>query len=148
MDTRYGVDESRVVYEVLEREIVVVNLDTGHYYILDDTAAAIWRELVDGATPTEVVHALSVRHPADRETIRDAVQSFVGQLAEEGLLTASDRAAPRPAEAGAAQKLDLGPSFMPPILNRYTDMAKLIQMDPIHDFDETGWPRRPIARDR
>ena len=148
MDTRYGVDENRVVYEVLEREIVVVNLDTGHYYILDDTAAAIWREIVDGATPTEVVYALRARHPADGEMIRDAVQSFVGQLTEEGLLTASNRAAPRPAEAGAAQMLDLGPSFMPPILNRYTDMAKLIQMDPIHDFDETGWPRRPIARDR
>jgi len=148
MNTRFVVDENRVVYEVLEREVVVVNLDTGYYYILDDTAAAIWGRLVDGATPTEVVHALSVQYRVDGETIRDAVRTFVDQLAEERLLTASDREAPRQAEGDAAQMLDLGPSFAPPILHRYTDMAKLIQMDPIHDFDETGWPRRPIARDR
>jgi hypothetical protein len=148
MNRRFAVDEDRVVYEVLEGEVVVVNLDTGHYYILDNTAAEIWQRLVDGATPAEVVHALSIRHPADGETIREAVRSFVEQLAQEGLLTMSHRTAPGQREVGVAQMADLGPRFVPPILNRYTDMAKLIQMDPIQDFDETGWPRRPIARDQ
>jgi hypothetical protein len=148
MNTRLAVDESRVVYEILEDEIVVVNLDSGHYYILDGTAAAIWRQLVAGQTPAEVANALSVRYPADGATIRDAIGRFVEELIGEDLLAASDSAAPAPGEGGAAGAGGLGPSFVPPVLNRYTDMAKLIQMDPIHDFDETGWPRRPIPRDR
>ncbi len=148
MHTRFVVDESRVVYEVLEGEIVVVNLDSGHYYILDGTAAAIWRQLVAGATAAEAAQALGARFPAEGETIRQAVGRFVEELTAEGLLAVSAGAAPGPAGSGAADAGDLGPSFVPPVLNRYTDMAKLIQMDPIHDFDETGWPRRPIPRDR
>jgi hypothetical protein len=148
MNTRLAVDESRVVYEVLEDEIVIVNLDSGHYYILDGTAAAIWRQLVAGATPAEVADVLSARYPADDATIRDAIGRLVEELIGEGLLAASDRAAPGPDESGTPAVGDLGPRFVPPVLNRYTDMAKLIQMDPIHDFDETGWPRRPIPRDR
>ena len=147
MDMRFAVDESRVVYEVLEGEIVVVNLDSGHYYILDGTAAAIWRQLVAGASAAEVADALSARYPADGETIREVVGRFVEELAGEGLLAASDRAASGPGGGSAVDLGDLGPRFVSPVLNRYTDMAKLIQMDPIHDFDETGWPRRPSPRE-
>ncbi|HXJ83220.1 MAG TPA: PqqD family protein [Candidatus Methylomirabilis sp.] len=148
MNTRFAVDKSRVVYEVLEGEVLVVNLDSGHYYILDGTAAAIWQQLVDGATPAEVAHALSTRYPADGETILEAVRRFVAELTEEGLLAASDRATAWQGGSGAADAGDLGPTFVHPVLNRYADMAKLIQMDPIRDFDETGWPRRPMPPER
>jgi len=148
MDTRFSIDESRVVYEVLEGEVVVVNLDTGNYFILDDTAATIWRLLVDGASPAEVVRTLCFQHPGDGETIRETVLRFVGQLTEEELLTASENAGLRSNVADTPSPADPGASFVPPVLHRYTDMATLIQMDPIHDFDETGWPRRPTPRDR
>lgn len=148
MDTRFRVDESRVVYEILEGEVVVVNLDTGHYYILADTAAAVWRMLVGGATPAEVVRTLSLRHPDSGERVRETILDFVQQLAAEDLLTASDDAGPPSDAADMPAPTDAAASFAPPVLNRYTDMATLIQMDPIHDFDETGWPRRPTLQDR
>jgi hypothetical protein len=28
------------------------------------------------------------------------------------------------------------------VLERYTDMQELLLLDPIHDVDQTGWPRR------
>ena len=148
MDTRFRVDESRVVYEILEGEVVVVNLDTGHYYILADTAATIWRLLVGGASPAEVVRMLSLRHPGNGERVRETVLDFVDQLAAEELLTASEDAGAPSDAVDSPAPTDPGTSFAPPMLNRYTDMATLIQMDPIHDFDETGWPRRPTPRDR
>lgn len=148
MDTRFSIDDSQVVYEVLEGEVVVVNLDTGHYYILDDTAATIWKLLVGGASPAEVVSTLSLQHPGDGERIRETVPPFVSQLTEEALLTASENAGSRNDAADTPAPANPGTSFVPPVLHRYTDMATLIQMDPIHDFDETGWPRRPTPRDR
>lgn len=34
----------------------------------------------------------------------------------------------------------------PPVMFRYTDMQFLIQMDPIRDHDESGWPVRRAAQ--
>ena len=31
--------------------------------------------------------------------------------------------------------------FEAPVLYTYTDMAELLLLDPIHDVDETGWPK-------
>jgi hypothetical protein len=142
MDQRYALDEQKVVHEELENEVVVVNLDSGHYYILEATAIAIWKLLVGGASLAETVEALHRRYAGDRPAIQDAVATFVAELEQEGLLTgasptngAGAAAFDAPAPAGEAR-------FELPVMYRYTDMATLILMDPIRDFDETGWPRR------
>lgn len=31
--------------------------------------------------------------------------------------------------------------FEEPIFHKYTDMEDLLLLDPIHDVDETGWPK-------
>jgi len=32
------------------------------------------------------------------------------------------------------------PPFVKPILQKYTDMADLLLLDPIHEVGEQGWP--------
>ena len=140
MDRRFTVDERQIVHEALEDEVVIVNLDSGHYYMLEGTAPVIWQLLAGGASVEEVVQALGRRHPGDEERIGEAVVGFVDQLSGEGLLTAADgTGTARDVWTAAAEPA--GP-FTLPVMYRYTDMATLIQMDPIRDFDETGWPRR------
>ena len=140
MDQRYAIDDQKIVHEGLENEVVVVNLDSGHYYILEGTAIEIWNLLVSGASVAETVDALHRRYPGDHPAIQDAVTSFIDELKQEDLL------ADAPASAGAPTTEDLpvaaSRGFELPVMYRYTDMATLIQMDPIRDFDETGWPRR------
>jgi hypothetical protein len=31
--------------------------------------------------------------------------------------------------------------WAPPIVERYTDMQMLLQLDPVHDVSDEGWPR-------
>ena len=38
----------------------------------------------------------------------------------------------------------IGP-FVPPTLEKYTDMQDLVLLDPVHEVDERGWPHAQAA---
>ena len=33
--------------------------------------------------------------------------------------------------------------FTNPVLEKFTDMAELLLLDPIHEVDDSGWPNKP-----
>jgi hypothetical protein len=145
---RWAVAEASVVADVLDDEVVVVDLDNGAYYILEGSASVIWQMLAAGQELVAVTAMLSQWHPTHAEGMATAVSDFTAQLAGEGLLV------PAPEGGGPAlPELDLDAlrgeaPFKPPEMFRYTEMEALIQMDPIREYDESGWPRRPAARSR
>ena len=144
MEGRYQVDGEKIVHEVLDQEAMVVNLDNGYYYALEGTAVDIWQALAGGASAPEAAAVLRRRYTGDQAEIEAAVRSFAAELVTETLLTpvqaaeAADIPHPEPGSSAA------GPdrAFSLPVMYKYTDMANLIQMDPIREFDETGWPKR------
>lgn len=83
------------------------------------------------------------------DEITPALQQFITELAEDQLVVAV--ATPTVATAGASNKANdhhMSTSqrcFTPPVLNKFTDMQELLLLDPIHDVDETGWPKRKAA---
>ena len=141
MEFRYTTNEDQIVAEALEHEVMVVNLDNGYYYVMEGTGADLWPWLTAGASVPEAAAALARQYSGERAEIEAAVRAFVAQLAGEALLTpaAADAA---PAALEAAIVPDPRPPFTLPTMYKYTDMANLIQMDPIREFDESGWPRR------
>ncbi len=144
-DGRYVVNEAAVVADVLENEVVVVNLDNGSYYILQGTASLIWQMLASGHAVPDIVASLVRRYANDGSAVESSVPEFVGQLADEALLIGATTA-DRPVMAFT---IDQWPAddkpFAAPVMFRYTDMQALIQMDPIREYDETGWPARRAA---
>jgi hypothetical protein len=134
----FGVNAPRVVFEVFDEEVVVVNLESGHYFSLRETAADIFRLAVTGATPEVISEALATRFREEREAVRNSVRTFLDALVAEGLLV------PQPETVAAPARLELpgnaGP-FTPPRFEKFTDMQDLLLLDPIHDVDESGWPR-------
>jgi hypothetical protein len=47
MSRRYRINEPRIVSQTIEGEAVIINLETGNYYSLDDLGAAIWGLVVE-----------------------------------------------------------------------------------------------------
>jgi hypothetical protein len=141
--SRYSYDEIRVVFEVVDREVVLIDLDAGHYYVMDGSAAAIWRLAAAGADIGEITEALVGRYGGAAEPIETAVRQFVEDLCADTLLVpASEPRDPAGlAEARRELAVPAAETFEPPVFYKYTDMARLIQMDPIQDFDPSGWPR-------
>jgi hypothetical protein len=137
----YQVNRPDVVMESFEGELVLVQMKSGNYYSLQGSAPIIW-ELIDRGSSLEDIGDLLVeRHNGDADVIRRSARDLVDELVAESLLVPLP-SAPRPSSAKASSALDLDAPFVLPVLERYTDMQELLLLDPIHDVDETGWPRR------
>lgn len=140
---RHVINEKSIVFDVLDGEVVIVNLDSGAYYILEGTASTIWQLIAAGTPEPHIVDALMRLHAGERPVAESSTAAFLAQLIEESLLVPAD-AAPDPVARPFDENLavEKGRPFVPPVMYRYTDMQALIQMDPIREYDETGWPRR------
>ncbi|MGE3691695.1 MAG: HPr-rel-A system PqqD family peptide chaperone [Novosphingobium sp.] len=70
----------------LDDETVVMQIDTGDFFSLTDSAKSIW-SLIDGTRgKAELIEALCSQYGADRDVVAADVETFLGQLSEAGLL--------------------------------------------------------------
>jgi hypothetical protein len=131
-----------IVHETVDRETIVIHLETGNYYSLTGSGAEIWA-LAHGADSAAAICAeLAQRHARTEEELREQVESFVAELAREGLVDDGDPlTATLPAKRNAA-----GGPWESPKLERYDDMRDFLLVDPIHEVDQTGWPSRKVSQ--
>ncbi len=134
----YAINRKAVVSEQFDHEAVLVHLETGNYYSLGGSAVAIWSALEHGLSGAPLADLFAAQ-AVDPPDARQRIALFVEALAAEGLILESD--GPPPPTNGFTPPP--GP-FEPPALEKFGDMADLIQLDPIHDVDEAGWPKRPV----
>ncbi len=137
----FRVTGPKIVHEVFDDEVVIINLDTGTYYSVEGVAADIWTR-IDGTTSKEIIDDLTDRYEASEEEVAPLIMRFLNELQSEGLIVAAETLREKAAEgsktipgtrAGHGQ-------FQAPILRKFDDMQELLLLDPIHDFDDAGWP--------
>ena len=138
----YQVNRPDVVMESFGGETVLVQMKSGNYYSLQGSAPLIWDLIDQGSSVEDAGDFLLASHAADEEEVRRSVRNLVEELVAESLIV------PVPAPPIAAGKTPnsraTGTPFVPPVLERYTDMQELLFLDPIHDVDESGWPHRKV----
>ncbi len=142
MNARYTFDSTQIVYEVVADEVILVNLDDGCYYMMDGTAALIWQLLINGASVEEAAQFLAGVYADAAHEIENAIRDLVTALQANSLLLPADAVARWDGAPPQGLPSETGRRFDVPTLTRYTDMANLILMDPISEFDENGWPTR------
>ncbi len=137
---RFRFDETRVISEVIDGEIVVVHFESGCYYSIRGTGADICRLLSAGRTIQEVIACLAAHHHLPAEQVAAEVRGFVSNLVAEHLLIVSDR------PIGDAGPVELSTAaFVAPAFEKFDDMADQLLLDPIHEIGEAGWPVRHAA---
>ena len=139
----FRLNQPAVIAEVVDHEAVIVNLDSGTYYSLRGLGEVIWDLLVQQELPVPVVvAAVTARYSGPATEIEAGVVAFIDELAAEKLIVPQTE--PKTSEAGVpAPEVDERAPFEPPKLEKFTDMADLLLLDPIHEVDDTGWPNQP-----
>ncbi len=139
LPARFRINSPNVVSERFEDETILVNLHSGQYFSLRDSGEEIWRLLAGGAPLTQVGFALCALYDAQPEVIQEDASRFAADLQEHGLLVAAGEAdsATQEAEAPRSEKRP----YRAPAIEVHSDMQDLLLLDPIHDVDESGWPR-------
>lgn len=130
------VNLKKVVHERIEDEIIIIDLESGIYYNLVDTAAELWAALVNGATREQLGQAFARRYPGQEKTLEPYLDEL---LAAEILALESQASPPADFELPEAAR-----PFTAPKLTSHTNMSDLLLLDPIHDVDDDGWPRARV----
>jgi hypothetical protein len=147
-----AINVSRVVHETIDGETILLNLETGNYFSLDATGAVVWQLLQNTNIAAEIIDFFQKGRGAQAEEIEIAIISFITELVKEELIVEKDGGDSQNDFPESANNRDLikqylkTAPFTPPVLNKYTDMQELLQLDPIHDVEETtGWPAAKIS---
>ena len=139
LPARYAANHPAVVDEMIDGEAVVIDLRSGNYYSLVESAAVIWASLATRPTHDEVAEYLGRVYDAEPEQCFAVSGGFLDLLLSEGLIAQVDG----DAEPSAAPALPAAVGPLPePRLEKFDDMQQLILLDPVHEIDEAvGWPR-------
>jgi Coenzyme PQQ synthesis protein D (PqqD) len=135
VSTVFRVNSVAVVSETMGEEVIVIHLESGAYFTINGSGVEIWEQLGRGTTITDCATALAASHGADRSEVITALERFFASLAREDLIVPTSET-PRPTETPRRAEVP----FVAPQLERFLDMQTLIQLDPILDVDDAGWP--------
>ena len=133
---RYAPSGPEVIMQDFGDETVVANLESGLFYSLTGAAIPLWGWIADGAPTDSLADRFIATDEIPPALIAEAIERFVAQLVEEGLIatilnTAKPQANPAPI------------AFAKPGIERFDDLQGLLLVDPIHDVGPQGWPLRP-----
>lgn len=138
--TSFKLPGRQVVHEKIDDETIIVHLQNGYYYSLTDTGALIWDWMIEGRNVSEILQSANSHFDASEADLKQAILSFIDQLQEEQLVV-GNAAAPRNAEIAPDQEQQRF-SFEPPQLVKFTNLEGILDLDPVHEVDETGWPSK------
>ena len=122
---------SYVLHEVFDDETVVVNMNRGHYFAFSGKSADLWNEIVRGAS----IGDPSAQFGIDITTL----DRFMRLLEQESLIEASQETTEH-----LSPEEWLADTVLAGSVERFTDIEALLLMDPIHEFDQNGWPTTQI----
>jgi len=94
MDTlvdKYVVKSGDVKHRELESESVLLNLDNGNYYTLNETGTFFW-SLIDGKSSVkQLIDKVLEKFDVDKEGALKDISDLVSSLKKEGLVELHDR---------------------------------------------------------
>ena len=124
---RYRLNEPAVVADIIDGEVVIMNLERGSYYSINQSGASVWRVLISGAPVAKISAAMADHYDVPTAQVELDIGRLVCRLVEEGVIVPiKDDAADQtitPAPFSLA-------SYSPPVMEVYSDMKDLLALDP------------------
>lgn len=136
----YRIPQSEVSAEVFDQEVLAIHLTSGHYHSFREAGVHLWNLLTNGHSVDTAAAALAAATAAPASTVLADTRAFVDVALANGLLVAVEG----PDAPAPSVPLLPGP-YVSPVLEHYSDMQELLLIDPVHEVDVSGWPRRPDA---
>lgn len=79
-----------VATQEVDDEIIVLDMNTEHYFGLNKIGSAIWQAIKEKQVLSEVYETLIERYDAKAEVLRTDLENFVEKLLKSGLATAEE----------------------------------------------------------
>lgn len=133
----------QVVSEKIGDEIILIHLESGVYYALRGTANALWELLMTGISGDGLEEITQSHYSDDHSEIASQIGTFLKVLIDENLVIETDNGnGHRP----SAQPLAFPDKYEPPVIEIYKDLQELLLLDPIHEVEQEGWPKKADSK--
>ena len=121
---------AKILWESVDTSTLVINLDNGSYYNLEQSASVLWKLLLAGYSPNQIAEQVSIKYNLDSQSTFGEVLQWCESLILEGLMISDSQ------ESGASLTLEelLLTEYVKPELKKYTELESLLLADPIHEF--------------
>ena len=92
----YGINLNTIINKNLEiddtdldGEKVMMNLDKGEYFMMNEVGSRIWEIISEPINVEEIINTLRNEYEVDEETCKDTVVEFLGRLNNADLISIS-----------------------------------------------------------
>jgi hypothetical protein len=75
-----------VLFQELDDEVVLLNLNNEHYYGLDDVGTRLWQLLLEHGDPESAVTRMLAEYEVDEASLRNDVEILIAELERAGLV--------------------------------------------------------------
>lgn len=131
----YQINSSKAISETLDGETIIINLENGNYYSMNETGSVLWNLVNSHASHSSILkHFLNV-YAAPSTVVEKAINDLLTILKQDGLVLDDPIGVDVASSPSSPKK-----PFITPTIERYEDMQEMLLADPIHDVDEIGWP--------
>ena len=135
-DKTYTIDQSRAISETLDGETIIIDLESGIYYSLNETGSLVWEYLKSGHSLDQIIQYFVNNYGANVASVEKAILDLLDSLEKNNLVKQSETSSVLAIEYKNVGKKD----FMIPAIQKYEDMQEMLLADPIHDVNNAGWP--------
>jgi hypothetical protein len=148
MPARYRSNTPRFVDETIDGEALIMDMLKGNYFSCLGASAIAWDALKQGVSVDETAEALAGAYGLAATDVAPDVDRFARRLVDEEMLVEVETVTVAPAEAASGAVAAATSGGRSPLgdyraltYERFSDLADLILLDPVHDVTEAGWPK-------
>ena len=135
-----------IIFETIDKEVVLISLDSGIYYSLSDSAAVVFTLLDSGQDCAGLLNILGEIYQEDLSQHRENINAYVRELITQSIMVPSDLPLELKINRDYLKSLITKP-FKQPVLEKFEDMQELFLLDPVRATSEVGWAIEPEKSD-
>ncbi len=85
----YAIDRELIADRIVENEAVILNLDNGMYYSLNEIGTRVWQMVDTGKSSADIVKTLLQEYSVKPEILEKDVEAIITELLQEKLIKKS-----------------------------------------------------------
>lgn len=139
--TQYALASKNISGEIIDDELIVIDLSRGVYFTSKGAALHLWRGVLSGNNIEALIEQLCSKSD-DPDNFKQMCMEWLNALTSEGILQEAE---------GEETIIPIGlleteefSKIAPPTFEIHHDLEDILLFDPVHDFDELGWPKQPM----
>jgi hypothetical protein len=86
LNKQYSINSDKVVWRNIDGEAVILNLDSGYYYSLNEVGTLIWQLLSEKKDTIRIIEAVRKEYSATESKIKKDLDSLIKDLTKEKLI--------------------------------------------------------------